>query len=304
MTFSIRKHFPAFCLLMALFLIQFPNLSHAQSMDEGIEYYQQGDFEQALQIFNNIGTPQGRLFAGKSYYSLGQYLTAKTYLNQIDQEAEKEIYLEAEYTTALVDFQLGLYGDALNRLYDLKNQSVKTRLVTKGRQLYNEILSFITLDQRKRAFQQAQSAEIKYNLIKASIGSVPLEDARTLYTQLVQSKIDTASSSMRELSKIIADSVTYATERRYGNQASAPKGIVYDLGAALPSHSDSGSEFEVARGLHFGYVLAAEEFNQQHTDKKAFIRHQNTAANMDSAGHAMTNLAWNYQPIWILPDTL
>jgi len=300
MTFSIRKHFPAFCLLMALFLIQFPNLSHAQSMDEGIEYYQQGDFEQALQIFNNIGTPQGRLFAGKSYYSLGQYLTAKTYLNQIDQEAEKEIYLEAEYTTALVDFQLGLYGDALNRLYDLKNQSVKTRLVTKGRQLYNEILSFITLDQRKRAFQQAQSAEIKYNLIKASIGSVPLEDARTLYTQLVQSKIDTASSSMRELSKIIADSVTYATERRYGNQASAPKGIVYDLGAALPSHSDSGSEFEVARGLHFGYVLAAEEFNQQHTDKKAFIRHQNTAANMDSAGHAMTNLAWNYHADAIL----
>ncbi len=300
MTFSIRKHFPAFCLLMALFLIQFPNLSHAQSMDEGIEYYQQGDFEQALQIFNNIGTPQGRLFAGKSYYSLGQYLTAKTYLNQIDQEAEKEIYLEAEYTTALVDFQLGLYGDALNRLYDLKNQSVKTRLVTKGRQLYNEILSFITLDQRKRAFQQAQSAEIKYNLIKASIGSVPLEDARTLYTQLVQSKIDTASSSMRELSKIIADSVTYATERRYGNQASAPKGIVYDLGAALPSHSDSGSEFEVARGLHFGYVLAAEEFNQQHTNKKAFIRHQNTAANMDSAGHAMTNLAWNYHADAIL----
>ncbi len=118
MTFSIRKHFPAFCLLIAFFLAHFPNLSHAQSMDEGIEYYQQGDFEQALQIFNNIGTPQGRLFAGKSYYSLGQYLTAKTYLNQIDQEAEKEIYLEAEYTTALVDFQLGLYGDALNRLYD------------------------------------------------------------------------------------------------------------------------------------------------------------------------------------------
>ncbi|MDZ7660263.1 ABC transporter substrate-binding protein [Fodinibius sp.] len=294
MIFSIQKYFTALFLFIAFSLILNSNLSHAQSMNEGIEYYQQGDFEQAIQIFNDIDTPRGRLFAGKSYYSLGQYLTAKTYLNQVSQEAQKEIYLEAEYTTALVDFQLGLYGDALNRLYDLKNQSVKTQLVTNGRQLYNEILGFLTLDQRKRAFQQAKLPEIKYDLIKAAIGTVPLEDARTLYSQLVQSKIDTTSSAMRELSETIDDSVSYATERRYGNQIRAPKGIIYDLGAALPSHSNSGSEFQVSRGLHFGYVMAAEEFNRQHTDKKAFVRHENTAANMDSAGHAMTNLAWNY----------
>ncbi|PAU93825.1 hypothetical protein CK503_09120 [Aliifodinibius salipaludis] len=294
MIFSIPNKFPLHLLLITIFVIYLPISVHAQSIDEGIEYYQQGDFEQALQIFNDIDTPQGRLFSGKSYYSLGQYLTAKTYLNQVSQEAEDEIYLEAEYTTALVDFQLGLYGDALNRLYELKDQSVKTQLVTNGRQLYNEILGYLTLDQRKSAFQQAKDPEIKYDLIEAAIGSVPLEDARTLYAQLVQSKIDTTSANMRELSETLSDSVNYATERRYGNQVKAPEGIVYDIGAALPSHSDSGSEFEVARGLHFGYVLAAEEFNQQQANKKAFIRHQNTAANMDSAGHAMTNLAWNY----------
>jgi ABC-type branched-subunit amino acid transport system substrate-binding protein len=294
MTFRIPKKLLPLFLSIVILAMYLPNYSHGQSIDEGIEYYQQGDFEQALQVFTKVNSPQGRLFAGKSYYSLGQYLTAKTYLNQVSKDAEDEIYLEAEYTTALVDFQLGLYGDALNRLYDLKNRSLKTQLVTDGRQLYNGILGFLTLNQRKRAFQQAKSAEIKYDLIKAAIGSVSLEDARTLYSQLLHSKIDTASSAMRELSEIIADSVSYATERRYGRQVRAPKGIVYDLGAALPSHSDSGSEFQVSRGLHFGYVLAAEEFNQQHTDKKAFIRHQNTAANMDSAGHAMTNLAWNY----------
>ncbi|WP_445666147.1 ABC transporter substrate-binding protein [Fodinibius sp. AD559] len=294
MIFPNVKKFPLLFLSIAFFLFQLSNLSYAQSLEEGINYYQQGDYEEAIQIFNDIDTPQGRLFSGKSYYSLGQYLTAKTYLNQVDQKAEDEIYLEAKYTTALVDFQLGLYGNALNRLYDLKDQSIKTQLVTNGRQLYNEILGYLTLNQRKTAFQQAKSPEIKYDLIKAAIGSVPLEDARTLYSQLIQSKIDTASSAMQELSETLADSMNYATERRYDNQVNAPKGIVYDLGAALPSHSNSGSEFEVARGLHFGYILAAEEFNQQNTDKKAFIRHQNTSANMDSAGHAMTTLAWNY----------
>lgn len=294
MIFSIFNKFPVHLLLITIFVIYLPISAHAQSIDEGIEYYQQGDYKEAIQIFNDIDTHQGRLFSGKSYYSLGRYLTAKTFLNQISQDAGDEIYLEAEYTKALVDFQLGLYGDALNRLYDLKNQSVKTQLVTNGRQLYNEILGYLTLNQRRNAFQQADDPAIKYDLIEAAIGSVPLEDARTLYAQLVQSRIDTASSAMRELSGILADSVDYATERRYGNRVSAPEGIVYDLGAALPSHTDSGSEFEVARGLHFGYVMAAEEFNRQQANKKAFIRHQNTAANMDSAGHAMTNLAWNY----------
>lgn len=295
MNSQIKKHFTVFLLLVAGILLYLPNSSYGQTIDEGIEYYEQGDFNQAIEVFNKINSPEARLFSGKSYYSLGQYLTAKTYLNQVDQEAENEIYVEAEYTTALVDFQLGLFGDALNRLHDLQNQRIQTQVVSDGRQLYNEILGYLTLSQRKSAFQQAKSPEIKYDLIAEAIGSVPLDDARTLYAQLVQSKIDTSTKVMQKLAETIADSVNYATERRYRNRVSAPKGIVYDLGAALPSHSSSGSEFKVAQGLHFGYVLAAEEFNQQHNNKKAFIRHQNTAANMDSAGHAMTNLAWNYQ---------
>lgn len=290
----IETTFYLFLAIAVSLIFCLPNTSQAQSFDEGLDLYKQGNFEDAVQIFNEIDTPQGRLFSGKSYYSLGQYLTAKTYLNQVDKNAEENIYLEAEYTTALVDFQLGLFGDALNRLYELKNHELQTQIVTDGRQLYNEILPYLTLDQRKAAFQQANNPTIKYDLIKAVIGSIPLADARILYTQLVKSKLDTASSAMRELSDIIADSVNYATERIYRKQASTPSGIVYDIGAALPSNTNSGNEFEVSRGLYFGYVLAAEEFNQKHTDKKAFIRHQNTTTDMDSAGHAMTELAWNY----------
>src|SRR5699024_10436046 len=45
---------------------------------------------------------------------------------------------------------------------------------------------------------------------------------------------------------------------------------------------------------YFGYIMAAEKFNRRHTDKKAFIRYQNTGTSMDSAAYALTNLAWNY----------
>lgn len=284
-----------------LSLLLLPSLSQAQSLDEGVDLYEQGNFEEATEIFDNIDTQEGRLFSGKSYFGLGKYLTAKTYLAQVNkEEAEEDIYLEAQYTLALNEFQLGLFGDALNRLYKLKQHNVKTQVITDGTQLYKDILGYLSLNQRKTAFQQADNPEIKYDLIESAIGTVPLADARTLYSQLLQSKIDTSSSAMQELAEVISDSVSYETERRFGNSPTAPEGIVYDIGAALPSQNQSGSEFKVARGLYFGYVLAAEEFNQRHSDKKAFIRHQNTAANMDSAGHAMTNLAWNYHADAIL----
>lgn len=274
--------------------------SQAQSLDEGVSLYEEGNYEKAVEIFNQIESPEGRLFSGKSYFGLGQYLTAKSYLSQVDEQVGEDLYLEAQYTLALNDFQLGLFGDALNRLYKLKQQKVKTQVVTDGNQLYKDILGYLSLNQRKIAFQQADNPEIKFDLIDAAIGSVSLEDARTLYGQLTHSKIDTSSSAMQELSEILADSVSYETESRYSNRPTAPEGIVYDIGAALPAHNRSGSEFDVSRGLYLGYVLAAEEFNQRHSDKKAFIRHQNTAADMDSAAHAMTNLAWNYHADAIL----
>ncbi|MEL7834636.1 ABC transporter substrate-binding protein [Fodinibius sp. Rm-B-1B1-1] len=294
MNTSIRNFFYAFFFVIIAILTVWPAVTLAQSFDEGVEYYQQGQFEDAVQVFNSLETPEARLYSGKAYYSLGQYLTAKTYLNQVDQQSNDDIYLEAQFTSALVNFQLGLYGDALNQLYDLQQNEVQTQVVNDGRQLYNEILAFLTLDQRKKAFQQAKSPQTKFDLIESVIGKVPLKDARTLYDQLVKTKIDTASNAMRELREVISDSVNYATEQRYGRRTETPQGIIYDIGAALPAHENAGSELQVAQGLHFGYVLAAEEFNRQHADKKAFIRHQNTAANMDSAGHAMTNLAWNY----------
>ncbi|MGM0545083.1 MAG: ABC transporter substrate-binding protein [Bacteroidota bacterium] len=277
-----------------------PVFSQAQSLDEGIEMYEEGNYEKAVEFFDDIDSPQARLFSGKSYFGLGKYLTAKTYLSQVDDEADEDIYLEAQYTLALNDFQLGLFGDALNRLYELKQQRIRTQIVSDGNQLYKDILGYLSLNQRKTAFQQASNPEIKYDLVESTIGSVSLADARTLYGQLVQSKIDTSSSAMQELSQILADSVTYKTESEYSGGPTAPEGIIYDIGAALPTHQESGSEYKVARGLYFGYVLAAEEFNQRHSDKKAFIRHQNTAADMDSATHVMTNFAWNYHADAIL----
>jgi len=56
---------------------------YAQSFDEGVSLYKQGKYTQAVNIFNQINSQQAKLFSGKAYFGLGQYLTAKSYLSQI-----------------------------------------------------------------------------------------------------------------------------------------------------------------------------------------------------------------------------
>lgn len=287
--------------LIVLFICIGPNLLSAQqSFDDGVELYQQGNYSKAVSIFNNLDNDKARLFSGKSYLGMGQYLTAKAYLSQITEESSRDLFLEAEYTLALTDFQLGLFGKTLNRLYPMKQQSVKTQVVTDGIQLYEDILNYLTINQRKKAFQEAKYPEIKYDLVEAAFGSINYGDAKTLYQQLKHSRIDTSSSAMQELSKAISDSMSYAVQMAYNNRFRAPDGITYNIGAALPSYPSDDPNFKVSQGLYFGYVLAAEQFNQQHPDKKAFIRYQNTGADMDSAGYAMTDLAWNYNASAVL----
>ncbi|MDZ7680270.1 MAG: ABC transporter substrate-binding protein [Fodinibius sp.] len=285
---------PSAVILLLLVLTTIPQKAAAQSFQKGLNQYEQGNYSEAATIFSNIDTEKARLFAGKAYFGMGQYLTAKSYLGQVGSDSPEDLYLDAQYTLALTDFQLGLFGDALNRLYPMKKQEVKTQTVTNGIQLYEDIMGYLTLNQRKNAFQEANNPQIKYDLVASAFGNVSYPVAQTLYEQLVKSKIDTSSSAMRELSSSISDSLNYAVEMAYNSKLQAPDGITYNIGAALPSYPNDAPEFKVSQGLYFGYVLAAEDFNQQHTNKKAFIRYQNTGAKLDSAGFAMTNLAWNY----------
>ncbi|NGP87881.1 ABC transporter substrate-binding protein [Fodinibius halophilus] len=292
---SKRQQFflPLSVLLLLPLFVLLPFNAEAQSFDEGLKLYQQGKYEEAASIFTQLKTKRGYLFSGKSYFGLGKYLTAKSYLEQLSAKDNSELYLEAQYNLALTDFQLGQYGNALNRLYPFKDQQRKTQLVTDAIHFYDDILHFLTMNQRKNAFQQAENAQIKYDLVKAAFSNVDYPIAKMLYNQLVQTKIDTTIPAMQKLSKMIRDSVSYAVEKSYNSRPNTPSGMTYNIGAALPSYDNESAEFEVARNLYFGFVLAAETFNQHHTDKKAFIRFQNTAANKDTAAFAMTNFAWN-----------
>lgn len=274
-------------------LILFTSLGtlHAQSFDSGLELYKQGKYSEAAKVFNSLDSNRAYLFSGKTYFALGNYLASKGYLRKIDENAERDIYQEAQYNLALADFQLANYGSALNRLYPFYNLESETQLVMNARKLYKDILPFLTLNQRKNAFQEADFPQIQYDLVSSAFGRVEYPVAKMLLDQLKKSTTGISSQDIQNLARMVTDSVTYSN-RKINSGIRAPNDITYNIGAALPSYKTGAPEYEVARGLYYGYVLAAEEFNSQNMDKKAFIRYQNTSAKSDSAAYSMTEFAW------------
>lgn len=296
---SKKRHFFSFNLYyflipLALCFIS-PLQASAQNFDDGLSFYEEGEYARAAAIFNRIESSQARLFAGKSYFGMGQYVKAKTYLSRVSQTAPKEIYLEAVYTSALSNFQLKQFANALNQLYSFKNEKVKTQLVTDGLRLYEDILDYLTLNQRKNVYQSVTSRQIKFDLIKSSLGKVSYSTAKLLINEYkTTASPDSLSPNIEELESVVKDSLDYAMQIAFGRQLEAPEGITYNIGAALPEYQPGDRDFETSQGLYFGYLLAAEEFNQQNSNKKAFIRYKNTGAGTDSSEYLMTDFAWNY----------
>lgn len=282
-------------LIMLLAFLPTGAKAQSQSFNEGLSFYEEGQYAKAAAIFDRIDSPEAQLFAGKSYFSMGQYLKANAYLNQVSSTAPREIYLEATYTSALSDFQLKQFDNALSKLSTFSDQNVKTQLVTDGIQLYNDILDYLTLNQRKQVYQSTESGKIKYDVIKTALGKVNYSTAQLLINEYKSTVYaDSLAADIEDLESMVSDSLNYAMQIAFGRQLEAPDGITYNIGAALPQYDTSDRNFETSQGLYFGYLLAAEEFNQQHNDKKAFIRYKDTGADTDSSEYVMTDFAWNY----------
>ncbi len=277
------------------FLVLSSQISLAQDFDHGLNLYQQGEFTEAIEIFEDIDTPDATLFLSKSYLGLGQYVKAKSYLHKIDDSGSSdEFRAEVQYTLSLTEFQLKKFGSALNRLHALTQSDVSTEVNREASELYDGILNYLTLDQRRNAFQEANSDQVKVDIISSAVGKVENSVVKLLYDQLKQSVADSTTINLEQLSRRIPDPQRLEVVRNFNEQLEAPDGIIYNIGVALPSYSSDHTDYAVTQGLYFGYVMAAEKFNSEHSEKKAFIRYQNTAANSDSAGYAMTNFAWSY----------
>lgn len=266
------------------------------NFDQGRKFYQQEDYQKAANIFEKINNPEGKLFAGKSYFALGQYVKARIFLQQVDESAPNAILWESQYTLGLTNFQLKNFGASLDLLFLVK-QDASSNIQQNAQTLYNQILSYLTIAQRKDAFQQVHNEQVRLDLIKAAFKQVDFETAKTLLKIYKQTRTtEQYQMQVSALETQISDSVRYKNNLNRSPYPTAPTGISYNIGVALPHFNPDQREYQVSRNLYNGVTMAAEEFNRRNPDKKIFLRYQNTLSGEKSVGFVVNNFAWS-QPV-------
>lgn len=269
--------------------------ANAQSLQIGVNFYEEGNYEEALRIFDSIEEPTSYLFAGKSYFALNNYLKAKKVLDKVDStNTSSEIFYEAKYTKALADFELQNFSASLDALYEINEFSTQGSVKRDAFNFYRDLLNYLTLEQRFETFKEVSYDEIRFDLVDAAIGKVDYPSAKSLFTAYTNTVQISDSSNYENVFSVLKDSASYAQRYNPNKYTQAPTGLSYNIGVALPEFDMEADEFEITQHLYFGIQLAVERFNSQNNRQKAFLTYRNTDADVENAAFIANDLIWNH----------
>lgn len=267
---------------------------YAQSLETGIRLYQEGDFNRALQVFDDFeDDPLALLFIGKSHFSLGNFLVAKNHLARVD-SSYMEVFTEAQYTSALADFQLKNFTPALEKLHYIKESRGSSSVRRDAITFYFQILNYLSIDQRFKVFNATKYDNIRLDLVKSAIGKVHYNTASTLLGKYLETAINPDLNQIRQVEMALSDSARYMASYNPDAYPEAPEGMTYNIGVALPAFDINSPSYEIAQNLYFGIQLAVEDFNSQNASKKVFLSFKNTEADAAYADPVFNELVWKH----------
>lgn len=277
--------------IIPLVILSFSSVSaqESQPFEKALRLYQSGDYTKSAVLFDKVHSNKGLLFAGKSYYQLNDYTTAKSRLITVQERSNGQLFAEASYTLSLLWLKQKKFKEALVTLADLKGRNLYSQLSIDSEKLYNDILSYLTFKQRLEVMKDVENDALLYDITRSAFGRVDFDEAKILFTKMKKTVEDISSSDIDKLESKIEDSSSYSALKDQ-TKFKAPAGLTYNIGIALPTYSIGKNEYRVAQGLYLGYMLAAEQFNKKNSTK-VNLRFQNTGVESDSAQQALENFA-------------
>src|SRR5699024_7023675 len=194
------------------------------------------------------------------------------------------IVYERIYTAALVHYQQKQFGQSLSKLYSIFENHQDFYIAKNAKNLYKQLLEYLTATQRLKVMEMSLADEIKFQLLKTAIGKVPYKSLQQLfeafYEEVEENQwTDQAEALENELSNASAYEIEYGpTIQKF----TPPKGTVYNIGVMLPKVKPDDQVFEVVRSMYFGATLAAQQYNSEHENTQIYIRFVNSQPNKGS----------------------
>ncbi len=281
--------------LLSLFLFSAMPAA-AQIFESGMSLYNAGDYTRAARVFEQLDEPRGQLFAAKSYYNLSKVHKALGYLKELEitDNFESEVSQDIQLTLALCHFELNNFARSLDLLYELKSSRRQSAIYFSGVRLYDQILDFLSEKQRLETYQMAEYAQVRFDVIRSAVGKYNVGKVQQLLDYFTENEPDPYRFPLGELESQLSDS-TYQDYLNAYTYPKAPDGMMYNIGVALPSYTDTGAPFEVSREIYFGIMLAVEEFNTNQSDLKVFIDYLDTESQPQLAEQKVSDFAWKHR---------
>lgn len=277
-----------FLTLIVLFTCLHTQLSAQSSFSEAMEVYRDENYQQAAELFLNSDDDRSQLFAGKSFLALTDYSTAINHLQVASQSSEQNIRQEALYSLAMAHFMLENYDMSLEYLYELASGDNQTGLRSDAQRFYNQILNYMSIQERYEILYKLQSPAIQFDLVRSSRPFLNADSLRIMVNELIKTTGDAFSRQEIE-QELLADLRSQTDQIEY---PAAPEGMVYNIGVILPMFDENDPDFTIPRNLYYGMVLAADNFNEQNRNQKVNLIFKNSAENADTTATVFSELAW------------
>lgn len=275
-----------FTSLLLFILLQ--TSSFAQSFSEAMDLYQSENYQEAAELFISSDDDRSQLFAGKSFLALTDYSNAINYLQIASQSSQQSVQQEALYTLAMAHFGLGNYDVSLQNLYQLANSENQTGLQSDAQEFYNQILNYLSIQDRYETLYKLQSPAIQYDLVNSSKPFFDEDTFRFMIDELV--RLTGQAFSRQEIERDLLSRVN--SRNRAQSYPTPPDGMVYNIGVILPTFDENDPDFVIPRNLYYGMVLAADDFNERNRNRKVNLIFKNSAENTDTTAAVFSELAW------------
>lgn len=246
--------------------------SKAQSFDDGLRFYESGEYEKALEIFSSLTSQRGIVFKGKTLLMLNRLDEARlTLLSGLDGE-NHNLTADALYTISLIYLVENNPAKALDNLVEISYlEGANSTVKNDAKRQFNIINSFLSFSERIKVIKQAEFSESIIEIIREGVRVEAQKDAATLLQfakRIFESQLMDESSfkSIEQQYLLNRKSLrTYPTN--------SPEGYSYTIGVLLPTTDKTSPLFSVSRDIFQGLQLSVEEFNTKSKTSRIFLKH-------------------------------